>query len=300
MKTLITGGTGLLGSAFKDGIKLSSKDCDLRSIQDTQFLFENIKPNIVIHTAAKVGGIMGNMKHQGEFYRDNVLINTNVIHSSYLTGVERLVCFLSTCIFPDNIDYPLDESKIHLGPPHSSNFGYANAKRMVDIQLKAYNQQYKTNYFSIIPCNAYGPRDNFNIENGHVIPSLIHKMYKAKLEDRSFEAWGTGKPLREFIYSHDLANLVDLLIEKYDGVDPIIVSNPHEYSIREIVETIAELMNFKGNINWLSDKPDGQYRKPSTNAKLMNIIGDYNFTSLRDGLRITIDWFIDNYGIARK
>ena len=300
MKKLITGGSGLLGSSFKDGIKLSSSDCDLRSPNDTQNLFNNINPEVVIHAAARVGGIGGNMNHQAEYYRDNILINTNVIHASYLSKVKRLVCFLSTCIFPDIVELPLDESKIHLGPPHPSNFGYANAKRMVDIQLKAYKSLYNTNYFSIIPCNAYGPRDNFNISNGHVIPSLIHKMYKAKIECKDFEAWGSGKPLREFILSTDLANIVDILIDEYDGVDPIIVSNPHEYSIKEIIELIAELMDFRGNINWLSDKPDGQYRKPTTNSKLLNIIGDYNFTPLREGLKITIDWFLENYPNIRK
>jgi len=300
MTKLITGGTGLLGSAFKEGFKAGSSLCDLRSSEDTKNLFESLKPKIVIHAAAKVGGVMGNMTHQGEYYRDNILINTNVIHQSYLTGVERLVCFLSTCVFPDKVDYPLDETKIHLGPPHPSNFGYANAKRMVDIQLQAYKSQYNTNYFSIIPCNAYGPRDNFNVNDGHVIPSLIHKMYIAKTEGKDFEAWGSGAPLREFIYSHDLANLVDLLVEKYDGTEPVIISNPHEYSIREVVELIAELMEFKGNINWLSDKPDGQFRKPSSNSKLLNIVGDYNFTPLREGLQETINWFVENYPNIRK
>lgn len=300
MKTLITGGSGLLGSAFKEGIKLSSKDCDLRSTQDTQTLFESIKPEIVIHTAAKVGGILGNMKHQGEYFRDNVLINTNVIHSSYLTGVQRLVCFTSTCVFPDKVEYPLDESKIHLGFPHRSNFGYAFAKRMVDVQLQAYRDQYGVNYFSIIPCNAYGPRDNFHLEDGHVLPALIHRMYLAKINGTDFEVWGSGRALREFIFSYDLANIVDLLLEKYRGTEPVIVSNPHEYSIKDLVELIAELLEFKGNINWLTDKPDGQLKKPSSNAKLLSIIESYNFTPLREGLKETVNWFLENYPNIRK
>jgi GDP-L-fucose synthase len=300
MKTLITGGSGLLGSAFEEGIKLSSKDCDLRSAEATQALFESIKPDTVIHSAAKVGGLVGNLKHQAEFYRDNILMNTNVIHSSYLTGVKRLVCFTSTCVFPDKVEYPLTEDKIHLGPPHQSNFGYAYSKRMVDVQLRAYNDQYGLNYFSIIPCNAYGPGDNFHLEDGHVLPALIHRMYLAKTNGTDFEAWGSGKALREFIFSKDLANIVTMLLEKYDGVDPIIVSDPHEYSIRELVETVAELMEFKGNINWLTDRPDGQLRKPSSNKKLLSVIESYNFISLRDGLKTTIDWFLENYPNIRK
>lgn len=300
MIKLITGGTGLIGSAFKEGIKVGSKEYNLTDIISTQNMFEYYQPDVVIHTAAKVGGVGANMEYPADFYYDNITMNTNVIHCSYKNNVKKLVCFLSTCVFPDNVEYPLDENKIHRGEPHFSNAPYAYAKRMADIQIKAYNKQYGTQYFSVIPCNVYGSNDNYHLQNGHVIPMLIHKCYLAKQNNTDFEVWGSGSPLREFIYSEDVANIVDLLLEKYKGTDPIIISNPKEYTIKYIVELIAEYLEFTGNIIWLTDKPDGQYRKPSSNKKLLDIIGDYSFTSLEDGLKENIKWFLKNYPNIRK
>lgn len=300
MIKLITGGTGLIGSAFKEGIKVGSKEYNLTDIISTQNMFEYYQPDVVIHTAAKVGGVGANMEYPADFYYDNITMNTNVIHCSYKNNVKKLVCFLSTCVFPDNVEYPLDENKIHRGEPHFSNAPYAYAKRMADIQIKAYNKQYGTQYFSVIPCNVYGSNDNYHLQNGHVIPMLIHKCYLAKQNNTDFEVWGSGSPLREFIYSEDVANIVDLLLEKYKGTDPIIISNPKEYTIKYVVELIAEYLEFTGNIIWLTDKPDGQYRKPSSNKKLLDIIGDYSFTSLEDGLKENIKWFLKNYPNIRK
>lgn len=300
MIKLITGGTGLLGSAFKEGIKISSKQYDLRIKEDANKMVEEHKPDIIIHTAATVGGVGGNMKHPGSFFYDNIMMNTNIIQAATTYKVPRLVSFLSTCVFPDKVEYPLTEDKIHLGPPHNSNFGYAYAKRMAEVQTRAYNKEFGTNYFTIIPTNAYGPRDNFNLENGHVIPMLIHKCYLAKQNNTDFEVWGSGTPLREFVYSEDIANIIDLLVEKYDGTEPVIVSNPIEYSIKQVVDLIVECMEFKGKVVWLSDKPDGQFRKPSSNAKLLSIIGDYEFIPLEVGLKQTINWFKENYPNIRK
>ncbi len=296
---LITGGKGLIGSAFKNGIKISSQ-IDLRNPKSTDRLISTHSPSIVIHTAAKVGGIGANMNYPADFFMDNIRINTNVINSCYLNGVEKLVCFLSTCVFPDNIEYPLQEDKLELGPPHNSNFAYAYAKRMADVQIQAFNKQYGTKYFSVIPTNIYGPNDNFNLENGHVIPMLIHKCYLAKINNTDFEVWGTGNPLREFIYSEDVANIVDLLLEKYTDTSPVIISSSYEHSIKEAVDLIVKYMKFDGNIIWRADKPDGQFRKPSSNAKLKRIIGEYEFTPLEIGLQKTIDWFTQNYPNIRK
>lgn len=300
MKKIITGGTGLVGSAFKDGTKLSSKHYNLISEVQTRKMFMDHKPDIVIHTAATVGGVGANMNYPADFFYNNIMMNTNVINEAYIFGVKKLVCFLSTCVFPDNVEYPLDETKIHKGEPHFSNAPYAYAKRMADVQIQAYNKQYGTKYFCVIPTNIYGPNDNFDLENGHVIPMLIHKCYLAKQNNTPFEVWGSGKPLREFIYSQDVADIIDLLLEKYDGTDPVIISNPKEYSIKQVVELIVKYMEFEGEVVWLSDKPDGQYRKPSSNKKLLSIIGDYNFTSLEDGLKETIEWFNENYDTIRK
>jgi len=300
MVKLITGGTGLIGSAFKEGIKIGSREYNLIDPNSTQHMFDYYQPDVVIHTAAKVGGVGANMEYPADFYYDNIIMNTNVIHYSYKNNVKKLICFLSTCVFPDNVEYPLDESKIHKGEPHFSNSPYAYAKRMADVQIKAYNKQYQTQYFSVIPCNVYGPNDNYNLQNGHVIPMLIHKCYLAKQNSTDFEVWGSGSPLREFIYSKDVADIIDLLLEKYEGTDPVIISNPKEYTIKYVVELIAKYLNFTGNIVWLKDKPDGQYRKPSSNKKLINIIGNYEFTPLELGLKYTIEWFNKNYPNVRK
>ena len=306
---LVTGQSGLVGSQFKGNlIALNSKVCDLRDKNSVDKVFsfytnkEIQKEHVVdkvIHTAAKVGGLGGNMNHKGEFFYDNIMINTNVIEACRKYGIKKLVVFLSTCIFPDKIEYPLTEEKIHLGPPHSSNDAYAYAKRMADIQIKAYREQYGLNYTSVIPTNIYGPNDNFNVENGHVIPSLIHKCYLAKKNKTPLVVWGSGKPLREFIYSKDVAELALWVLENYDEPNPIILSTSEEISIKEAVEFIAKEMEFNGKIIFDDTKPDGQYRKPSDNSNIMKHLPNYKFTPFKVGIKETIDWFLKNYPNVR-
>ena len=299
-KVLITGGTGLVGSSISQGIKLSSKDGDLRDLDKTLEIFDKHKPNKVIHCAGRVGGLGGNMNYKGEFFYDNIMMNTNVIEAARRTGVERLVCFLSTCVFPDDVEYPLTEEKVHLGEPHFSNYPYAYAKRMADIQIRAYREQYGIEYVSVIPTNIYGPHDNFNIETCHVLPSLIHKCYLAQQNNTDFVIWGTGKPLREFIFSKDIAKLTEWVLDNYTDEQPIIFSTSDAVTIKDVVDLIVEYMNFKGNVVWDRDKPDGQYRKPSSTAKLESLIPDYEFTSVEDGLKETVEWFHSNYESLRK
>ena len=240
-KILVTGGNGLVGSQFKKGEFssynnykwyppygiISSKSCDLRNTEEVNNLLGNGWDS-VIHCAAKVGGVGYNLTHKGEFYYDNIMINTNVIESARKHGIENLVCFLSTCVFPDNVEYPLTEDKIHLGPPHFSNDAYAYSKRMADVQIRAYREQYGLNYKSVIPTNIYGINDNFDIENGHVVPSLIHKCYIARETNTPLMIWGSGKPLREFIYNKDVAKLTEWVLDNYDEDEPIILSTSEE------------------------------------------------------------------------
>lgn len=300
-KILVTGGHGLVGSEFisEQYFKPTSKDYDLRKREDTNRLM--IKQfDSVIHCAAKVGGVGGNINYKGEFFYDNIMMNTNVIEGARLTGVKNLVSFLSTCVFPDRVEYPLTESKIHLGPPHFSNDAYAYAKRMADIQIRSYNEQYGLNYKSVIPCNIYGPNDNYDIVNGHVLPSLIHKCYLARENNTPLTIWGSGKPLREFIFSKDVAKLTEWVLYNYNENEPIILSTSEEISIMDIVDIIVELMNFKGDVIFDSSKPDGQFRKPSDNSKIKNYLPDFKFTPLYDGLKETIEYFEKNYTIIRK
>ena len=305
-KTLVTGGSGLVGSYFwgteenREKYQIwNSEYCDLRNKLLVEKKMKSKWYDSIIHTAAKVGGVGSNIKYKGEFFYDNIMINTNVIETARKEGINNLVCFLSTCIFPNDVDYPLTEKKIHLGPPHTSNDAYAYAKRMMDIQIRAYREQYGLNYKSVIPTNIYGKHDNFDIENGHVIPSLIHKCFIARETNSDFIVWGTGKPLREFIFNKDVGKLTEWVLENYNEDEPIILSTSEEISIKDVVDIIVELMNYKGVVRWDKDKPDGQFRKPSDNSKIKHYLPDFKFTSLYDGLKETIEWFESNYKNVR-
>jgi GDP-L-fucose synthase len=299
MKRLVTGGTGLVGSAIYADVKVG-RNYNLTDSNTCDAMFSKYQPTHVIHCAAKVGGLGGNMNYKGEYFHDNILINTNVIESARKHGVTNLVSFLSTCIFPDNIEYPLTEKKIHLGEPHFSNYPYAYAKRMADIQIRAYREQYGVKYTSVIPCNIYGPNDNFSLEHGHVIPMLMHKLYLAQQRNEDFIVWGTGKPLREFIFSKDVAKLAEWALHNYDESEPIIFSTSNEISIMDLVDLLVKEFEFKGKVIFDTTKPDGQFKKPSDNSKLKSYLPKFEFTSIEEGIRETVHWFKENYDTARK
>ena len=299
MKRLVTGGTGLVGSAIIADVKVD-RNYDLTNPEICDSMFNEHKPTHVIHCAAKVGGLGGNMNYKGEYFHDNIMINTNVIESARKAGVTNLVSFLSTCVFPDNIEYPLTEKKIHLGEPHFSNYPYAYAKRMADIQIRAYREQYGVKYTSVIPCNIYGPNDNFSLEHGHVIPMLMHKLYLAQQRNEDFVVWGSGKPLREFIFSKDVAKLAEWALNNYDESEPIIFSTSNEISIMDLVDLLVTEFEFKGKVIFDDSKPDGQFRKPSDNSKLRSYLPDFEFTSIEEGIKETVYWFKENYDRARK
>jgi len=302
MKTLITGGTGLIGRAISGDVKLSTRDGDLRTPSIAMRLFNEHKPQYVVHCAGKVGGVGANDKYKGQFYYDNIMINTNVLEAARRVGVLKLVSFLSTCIFPDVVELPLDETKIHLGEPHKTNYAYAYSKRMLDIQSMAYRDEYGCNFVCVIPTNCYGPDDNFDIQSGHAIPSLIHKCFLAKRNNTPLEVWGTGDPIREFIYVDDVARLTEWVLHYYNEKGPIILSASDPISIKKLVKLIAQELQFDGKILWDYSKPDGQYRKPSCNNKLMGYLPNFKFTNIHEGLKKTISWFVENYdadGIVR-
>jgi GDP-L-fucose synthase len=299
---LVTGGSGLIGSQFTDVkyLKPSSGHLNLKNTYLIHSLLNTIKFEGIIHCAAKVGGIKGNMDHQGEFLYENLMMNSNIIESARIFGIKKLVFFSSTCVFPDKCEYPLKPEHIELGPPHSSNYGYAYSKRMGQIQIKAYREQYGLNYFTVIPCNVYGPNDNYDLNNGHVIPSLIHKFFVAKELNEDIEIWGSGNQLREFIFSKDVSKLTEMLYDSYEGSNPVILSPGSEISIRDVVDILAGLFDFKGNIKYDTSKPEGQFRKPSDNSIIKEMFPDFKFTSIEDGLRESVDWFIKNYPNIRK
>jgi GDP-L-fucose synthase len=299
---LVTGGTGLVGSRFEgeDYLKIGSKNLDLLNQKDIENFLVSKNINGIIHCAARVGGVKGNMTYPGEFTYENLKMNTGIIEEARKAGISKLIAFSSTCVFPDKVEYPLTPDKIHLGPPHSSNYGYAYAKRMAEIQMQSYREQYGVNYFSVIPCNIYGPADNYHLEDGHVLPSLIHKFHLADISGSDVTIWGSGSPLREFIFSEDVARLTRILFDNYiDGV-PVIISSGKEISIKNVVEIIASEFNFKGKIIWDLDKPEGQFRKPSDNSVIRSIAPDFKFTPIEEGIHKSVTWFKDNYPNIRK
>ena len=312
-RILVTGGTGMVGCAIQKMVSakpntddiwifIGSKDADLLDKVQTFALFDLHKPTHVIHLAAIVGGLFSNMKYRVEFYRNNTIINDNIFEASRIFSVIKLVSCLSTCIFPDKTTYPIDETMIHNGPPHASNEGYAYAKRMIDVMNRSYNAEYGCNFTSIIPTNIYGPCDNFNIENGHVIPGLINKCYLAKSNNMPFIVYGSGKPLRQFIYSEDLAKLIIWTLQSYDSIDPIILSvdEDAEVSIKDVALLIAKHMKFTGDIIFDDTKSDGQYKKTASNIKLRTYLPDFTFMNIDTGIETTVEWFVNNYTNARK
>lgn len=313
MKTiLITGGSGLVGSAIRNisldycdkykVIFLSSKDCDLTNYTNTLYTFTTFNPDYVIHLAACVGGLFKNMAYKVDMFEKNIIINTNVLKVCHEIKVKKVISCLSTCIFPDKTTYPIDETMLHNGPPHSSNDAYAYAKRMLEVQSRAYQEQYNDNFICVIPTNIYGPFDNFNLQDSHVIPALIHKCYLAKKNNEPFVIAGSGNPLRQFIYSEDLAKLILWTLENYNQLEPIILSVPEsdEKSIHYVASCIAKEFDYYDNMSFDKEKPDGQFKKTANNSKLAQFLPNFQFTPIEKGIHKTVEWFIKNYDSCRK
>jgi len=311
---LVTGGSGLVGKAIQEVIEaekpagekwiyLSSKDGDLTSPTDTAAIFDKFQPTHVIHLAAQVGGLFANMKYKVEFWRNNVMMNDNIFQECHKRGVKKLVSCLSTCIFPDKTTFPIDETMIHNGAPHPSNEGYAYAKRMVDVQNRMYKAQHGHNFTAVIPTNIFGKHDNFHNENSHVIPGLIHRGYLCKQNDEpEFTIWGSGKPLRQFIFSIDLAKLMIWTMREYQEADPIILSvgEEDEISIGDVAKAVAKALDYKGEVVFDTSKSDGQFKKTACNDKLKKYLPDFKFTPFDEAMDITAKWFMENYETVRK
>ena len=301
---LITGGSGLVGNSIQINNNLKPNSSQLNLLhynQINQYLQEN-KVDTIIHLAANVGGLFKNMNQKVQMLEDNLLINFNLIKAAHANNIQKIIICLSTCIFPNEIKYPINENDLLLGPPHHSNDAYAYAKRIAHIHASSYNQQYNRQYISIIPTNIYGPHDNFHLENAHVIPALIHKAYLAKQNNTKFIVMGSGKPLRQFIFSKDLGFLITKITELYDNCEPIILAPSTEYSIGYIAQIIADKFNV--DLEFDNTSADGQFKKTADNSKLLDFLKknniDFQFTPIEKGLTETIDWFIANYDIARK
>jgi GDP-L-fucose synthase len=302
-KLLITGGSGLLGNSFKkilpDALYPKRDGVDLLDRREVFTYIKHMKPDTVIHLAGKVGGVKANTDNMYDFFSENLLMNSNIIDACVTYKIPKLVCCLSTCIYPDEkfINYPLTEQQLHLGEPHHSNFGYAYAKRMVDVHLRAVRQQYDLKYISVVPNNIYGEHDNFDLTNGHVIPAMIRKIWEAKINGKpSFEVWGDGEIFREFTYADDIRDAILFCNEHYTSQMPINIGNSQEYSLKQIIELICKFLDYQGDIIFDKTKPKGQIRKPSSNQKFIESgWREENYTSIEVGLKKTCEWFMINY-----
>lgn len=294
---IVTGGSGFLGKRLQkkksDWLYLSSKECDLTNAKQVAELFGDIKPNAILHLAAKVGGIKENIENQAEFYYLNTIINTNVIHQAHLAGIERILSSLSTCAFPDVVDtYPFNEDSLLLGPPAKTNMSYGMTKRMLHIASQSYRKQYGRNYSTFCPSNIYGPEDHFNKESSHFIAALIHKV--SQMEDGdTLELWGSGKPLRQQLYVDDLCDIIPILLEKHNTELPLIVAPNENLSIKNMSKILLERIK-KDVIISFNGERDGQFRKDGSNKKLLSLIGGYDFTSFSDGVQKTYQWYLEN------
>lgn len=306
MKVLVTG-SGLLGTAVRK-VSDQYKDYnfifperyrwDLTQPKKVEWLINAYKPDIIIHTSAKVGGIKLNTQKPETMFYDNMMMTCNVIHYAALAGVKKVVAFGSTCAFDNGLS-EITELSAQEGQPYISNYAYGYAKRMTEINLRSAKDQYGMDYAYYVPVSMYGPGDQFNLDNAHVIPSLIHKCRIAMDNDEPLKIWGDGSPLRELLFAEDMAKIILLLLDKEVGT--CIVGSGEEVSIRTMVDEITEAMGFSGCLVWETDRPNGQLRRaPSRTNKLRSLLGDFKFTPFVDGLKQTVGWFQENYPDVRE
>lgn len=298
-KIYVAGHTGLVGCAimralhqqgYENIITRSIDELDLRNQQLVEQFFAQEKPDYVFFAAAKVGGIVANNTYPADFIYDNLAIELNIIHASYLYGVKKLLFLGSSCIYPRDCPQPIKEEYLLTGPLEKTNEAYAIAK-IAGLKLcEYYNKQYGTNFIAVMPTNLYGPYDNFNLETSHVLPALLRKIYTAKKEGLpECEVWGTGRALREFLHVDDVADAVIFLMNKYNESDIINIGTGKDISIHDLVELIKEIVGYDGTIVWNSSKPDGTPKK-MLNVDKLKALGWQAKISLRNGITQTVFW----------
>ncbi len=308
-KIYLAGHTGLVGSAIyrrllqagcSNIITRTHHELDLMRQSDVERFFVEEKPEYVILAAAKVGGIYANSTYPAQFLFENLSIQNNVIHTSWLSGVKKLVFLGSACSYPRECPQPMKEEYLLTGALEPTNEPYAVAK-IAGLKLcQAYNRQYGTCFVSAVPTNAYGPKDNFDPEDSHVIPALLQKIHDARMADSSdVTIWGTGAPLREFIFADDLADAVLFLLQHYEGLDIVNIGTEEEISMADLAFLIRDVIGFKGNIRFDRSKPDGMPRKTLDKTRLF-YLGWRPRVSLREGLKITYQWFQESQDVRGR
>jgi GDP-L-fucose synthase len=307
---LITGGNGFLGNYLKAEYRRrgaehifapSSKEFDLRKIEDVRSLFAAVKQNypgrkiIVIHLAASVGGIGANLLNPGKYFYDNIIMGVQLIEEARVNSVYKFVQLGTVCSYPKYTQVPFKEEDIWDGYPEETNAPYGVAKKALMLQIQSYKQQYDFNGINLVPVNLYGPNDNFHPEHSHVIPGLINKFYDATQTNEPFvKVWGTGSPSREFLYVEDAANAIAIATEKYEETTPINIGSGDEITIKNLVEKIAELFKYEGEIIWDNSRPDGQPRRCLDVSHAYEKFGFKAITGLDCGLEKTITWYKNN------
>ena len=303
-KIYVAGHRGLVGSAIVRNLEAKGytnivyrthKELDLTNQADVQAFFKEEQPEYVILAAAKVGGIHANNTYPADFIYDNLMIQNNVIKAAHDYKVKKLLFLGSTCIYPKMAPQPIREEYLLTGALEETNEAYAVAKIAGLEMCKFFKRQYGDNFISCMPTNLYGPNDNFDLQSSHVLPALIRKFHEAKVNGRdTVEVWGTGTPLREFIYVDDMADACVFLMENYDGEQHVNIGTGEEVSIRELAETVKEVVGFEGELVFNTDMPDGTPRKLTTVDKLHGL-GWKHKTSLNEGIKLAYEWFLENY-----
>tara|TARA_R100001594_G_scaffold47743_3_gene80626 strand:- start:290 stop:1186 length:897 start_codon:yes stop_codon:yes gene_type:complete len=294
---LVTGGSGLVGKHLKevlpDAVYISSRDFDLMDINRVDDMMDFFKPKVVVHLAARVGNLIDNMTYPVEYLEQNVIMASNVLRKCHEYNTDRVIAMLSTCIYPDVVKkYPMVEEDLFNGPPPPTNFSYGIAKRCIATQIDSYVKQYKKKWSYLIPCNLYGEHDKYGEHHSHFVSALIKKIYES---DEVLSLWGTGKPLRQFMYATDLARVIKYIIDN-DINDNFNVAPDYVYTIKEIAEIGAKACDKKHlKLEFDKNKPDGQFRKDVDSSKLLNILEDFEFTPLGDGIRRVYDKFSQRY-----
>ena len=303
-KIYVAGHRGLVGSAivrnleakgYKNIIYRTHKELDLTNQESVRRFFEEEKPEYVFLAAAKVGGIHANNTYPADFIYDNLMIQNNVIKAAHDFEVKKLLFLGSTCIYPKMAPQPIKEEYLLTGSLEETNEAYAVAKIAGLEMCKFFKRQYGDNFISCMPTNLYGPNDNFDLKNSHVLPALIRKFHEAKVNNsEAVEVWGTGTPLREFLYVDDMADACVFLMENYDGEQHVNIGTGEEVSIRELAETVKEVVGFDGELVFNTEMPDGTPRKLTTVDKLHGL-GWKHKVSLDKGIRLAYNWFLENY-----
>ncbi len=305
MKIVVTGATGFLGSHLmpilgekygKDNVKgLCSKDYDLMDATNVKQMFEDLHPEVLIHLAAYSGGIGSNRKYPGDYYYKNTILTAHCFEYAARYGVKRMIYTMGGCAYPHDAKSPINEEQMWQGYPQEESAGYSCAKKMGIVASRSYRTQYGLNSTVLIPGNMYGPFDNFRNEESHVVPGMLRRYLEAKRRgDKEIVMWGTGTPVRDFVYAGDVAATIPWFIDNYNETGPINISSGTTTSIRELAETIKEMVGFKGEIKWDTGKPDGQMIKIFDVAKMKGF-GLSCPTDLAEGLKITAEWLEKNY-----